>query len=1344
MGLVVVMIRGYDMASRCAIRSLVLISISLLVAGSLVTAVHEGRDRSEECSVQGTGRTVRAPVDGGVSRSTGPRTRAIQDYMEDLNARYEWIDISNGNRLGLDDDGKQQVNMGMDFKLYDQTYTSCHICSNGMIGFVDDGNWELQDYDNKDFPRPNYRYFMAVFWDDLDPSMGGSIYYQKLENPTRFVVSWVNVPHYDMGGQNSMQAVLYSDSGIIKFNYNTLNAGASATVGLNLGDGVHYNMPYCFMNPPPRDKPADRSSIRFFLTIPPVPEEMTCRGDAPLDMVCYAQYRTYSILANLTTYEGLDDIDEFTIKLDYNTTNITLVYNGTNDIFYKENDPQGHIRLMETSEAGNDGNTKWSLKFDIMINFSFPHEDAIDCMAISEGKCGFTVNFWFSNLFRVENDLEIRGSPSFTGEFQGSLGQGDWVRGGEGITVEGLGVSYQNNPNLVPSDDFFDVRTEDSAGEKWWVNETVDGEFTLSITAKNATDEAEEFTVSLEHIPGAGECTGVVGFPLKVDADPPAPPEKLTCHAEDFDDKDTAYTGQTTTFVTWETASDAQSGLKGYYISRSDRSGTDEGNFTTDTQVKIGGLEEGTAAVYVWCVDNVGNSGEAAASGIFVDVTPPTFENFTPGENVWLKDGEIVFSVEICDRGGAGIDGETVEYTVSTKGPDSGAFEYWVPFYLQSGQEVVNVSGKFNFEEGGDNYLKWRAADMAGNGPVESPARNVKIDRTPVEFSESGDPPVEWYDSAEIVTNIRVSDIGSGVDLDSLQAAFSSGGAQGFGVWKKIDPENIKELEDGEYEISANHTYWEGRGNYVMFRGTDMVGNPLVESEKFNIKVDSAPAYFVSFSPDAETFSNEMDVECVVEVKDNGSGVDTKSVEYSYSTEGPGEKNFSQWRTAVNVAAGNPTQVLVTVEFEWGRDNYIRFRVNDKVGSGYANSQAYNIRVNSKPVAKIGEPASEMELYSDQLVRFDGLSSSDEDGDNLTYSWGSNLTVNRSLGEGPVIEAKLAPGMHTITLKVNDGHGYTVTDEIYLTVKEREKEGGGGGLISGSMPFSSRLLFIVLGLFLVIIIIIVAVVAVVIGAKKKSREKEEKEKEENKGMFPPPLAGPPEFAVREKALSGPPGPRGPPGPPARPIPPGSGTQPFRGGLPPGRTPQQQQASASQSPLAPMEELPIYLPPRGGPDRMKTDMRALPPGSLSQSEGVTEARLENEFSVLLPALGSIPPGDATGGTAMEQSAPVATGQRPSWEQMLDFENTEGTPGGDSGLFLPIPGIATPSSTPGPATSVNEEAGDATDDKAEKSEGPGDVVLTCHSCGKEYIANITELPIMVVCPLCSTEGRIDSLG
>ena len=56
----------------------------------------------------------------------------------------------------------------------------------------------------------------------------------------------------------------------------------------------------------------------------------------------------------------------------------------------------------------------------------------------------------------------------------------------------------------------------------------------------------------------------------------------------------------------------------------------------------------------------------------------------------------------------------------------------------------------------------------------------------------------------------------------------------------------------------------------------------------------------------------------------------------------------------------------------------------------------------------------------------DGLSSSDPDGDILTYAWSGPFGTE--IGATPSVNIPL--GAHTVTLTVDDGRGGTATDKV--------------------------------------------------------------------------------------------------------------------------------------------------------------------------------------------------------------------------------------------------------------------------------------------------------------------------
>ena len=114
---------------------------------------------------------------------------------------------------------------------------------------------------------------------------------------------------------------------------------------------------------------------------------------------------------------------------------------------------------------------------------------------------------------------------------------------------------------------------------------------------------------------------------------------------------------------------------------------------------------------------------------------------------------------------------------------------------------------------------------------------------------------------------------------------------------------------------------------------------------------------------------------------------------------------------------------------EIGEDDVLVFAI-DGIG----------VRTNRPPIADAGadqtfiasSPAgSRVELY--------GGFSFDPDNDPLTYEWTEGAT---SLASGSFVEVVLTPGVHTITLTVDDGQGGVAADTVTMTVLPNTPAGG--------------------------------------------------------------------------------------------------------------------------------------------------------------------------------------------------------------------------------------------------------------------------------------------------------------
>lgn len=143
---------------------------------------------------------------------------------------YDFEDISGTGTPVLDnaDDGMQFVNLPFDFIFYGETYDSFYISTNGFITFDDTGDSGCcsGDIGSNDDESPNN--LIALFWEDLDPGDGGTIYWESRTAPDRMIVQYDDVEPFSSDGfiqAFTGQIILYAN-GTIDLNYLYFNEDA--------------------------------------------------------------------------------------------------------------------------------------------------------------------------------------------------------------------------------------------------------------------------------------------------------------------------------------------------------------------------------------------------------------------------------------------------------------------------------------------------------------------------------------------------------------------------------------------------------------------------------------------------------------------------------------------------------------------------------------------------------------------------------------------------------------------------------------------------------------------------------------------------------------------------------------------------------------------------------------------------------------------------------------------------------------------------------------------------------------------------------------------------------------
>ncbi len=152
------------------------------------------------------------------------------DSDEPAGPNYSWVEINGvGTVPGSADDGNYgSFPLGFDFDFYGVTYSAVRICTNGFLSFTSSSS----AYTNQGIPNgadPNA--LIAPFWDDLNPSTGGTIYYYADAANQRFIVEWDGVNHYYSSSPETFQVILNADGSIL-YQYQTVQVNNGCTVGI--------------------------------------------------------------------------------------------------------------------------------------------------------------------------------------------------------------------------------------------------------------------------------------------------------------------------------------------------------------------------------------------------------------------------------------------------------------------------------------------------------------------------------------------------------------------------------------------------------------------------------------------------------------------------------------------------------------------------------------------------------------------------------------------------------------------------------------------------------------------------------------------------------------------------------------------------------------------------------------------------------------------------------------------------------------------------------------------------------------------------------------------------------
>jgi len=750
----------------------------------------------------------------------------------------------------------------------------------------------------------------------------------------------------------------------------------------------------------------------------------------------YAGYKSYDFRVNVNP-TGVSNLPtRVQLTLDPEGANVVLeagLLSG-GSYFDKISDVDDLVTL--TSDLTDivhdaDNNTIW-VHFRVEFGWSWPHEDLCDA------KVGTFLNnmstpFITRDLFRVENDLEFTGDLSASGAVQGDLEEGDWVRGGEDVTLSGPMVVYQGTVDVYPPSGVFTVVLHDNDDTRSTAAHVAGENISLALGVDTATDTEETLTLTLDDLPGLATVVSQPSFALRVDGDLPvftnAVPGPDDWHSSTLVlTSITADDGLTAGVLSssLEYAYSIDGGTTWSDWSTNDLETTSDGP-TVEGMVLLT-MPDGDDNFVRWRAKDLVGNGPAISADmrIKVDTINVTYTNAFPDAETWHTILAVECGVTIRDEDGAGIEAASIQYRVSHS--NLSGYGEWQTLGSSGDDQEITISSLITMGDSPYNYVQWKAKDIAGNGFTTSPHYKVMVDISPISFHDLfPDVGPHGQSSIEFGANVTDGDQGSGVLMSSIDYRVFTDGA--WSEWKSAGMPGIS----NHNHFSVIDTFADGENNRIQFRGSDVAGNGPSLSEEHYLTVDTTGPHFGMMSPDFEDKQPNATVLVGMRVADAIAGVDPSSVEYAYGT----DSTLGEWMPAEYSLAGDvflQQNYQATIEFAPGVDNVVAFRAKDMLGNE-AMSESFTVWVNRAPLAHIKSPTSTGLYRENDPITLNGTLSSDPDEDDLNYTWYSDMQVD-PIGHGRLLDVDLPVGTYNVTLVVTDDVGAQDEISVLVTVDE--------------------------------------------------------------------------------------------------------------------------------------------------------------------------------------------------------------------------------------------------------------------------------------------------------------------
>jgi len=428
-------------------------------------------------------------------------------------------------------------------------------------------------------------------------------------------------------------------------------------------------------------------------------------------------------------------------------------------------------------------------QFDLVIGWEIVTEELQDTVLSLWLDRRPVRNFTIPNVLRCENDLVFNGQMLVLNADGNPVEDGSWIHPTAALQMISGRVVFEGS-GIAPVGQPYNVTMYTSDGFVF-MHSIGDGTYSATIDLADFTDDLWTITIRIEDVPYNGSGLTPMSFQCRIDRIPPliflTNPDpcawrahnKLTVGFELFDNESGLDPDTIQISVTFNDTTV-------HLVEVFELSMLSSGHFRI---VFVIDLQEGRNWLGLEVGDMVGNMNVTLPIPVNIDTSQIVFEDFTPTD--WHNRTRVSVGITIIDNDGSGVDLSTIEYSYSV----SGIFSYseWLESGYDGTARTFTLSLDLDLEAGIENYVRFRARDVAGTEPRISDDYQVRIDTTPPRITIID----EVHNHLNTTVRFVLYDYPSGIDMESLAIVVASNGTNIDDI--TLD---ISDQDPGEYFVS--------------------------------------------------------------------------------------------------------------------------------------------------------------------------------------------------------------------------------------------------------------------------------------------------------------------------------------------------------------------------------------------------------------------------------------------------------------------------------------------------------------------------------------------------------------